>query len=322
MIDWHCIELHCHTNESDGDMTPTRLVDRASERGYEAIALTDHNTISGVEQAVEYGASRGLVVVKGIEWTTFWGHIVVTGGGSKLDWRTITPNNIDDCIAYAQEVGDMVTLAHPHRLGWPLCSCCHNDFDIARWQNIDAIEVWSHFNPHRDKASEQAIAQWQDLLCQGYRISALYGYDWHEPDLTPPIYAHTYLGCREVAPRSIVEAVKEGRTYVSTGLRLSVTLTVLGKTYTVGDTAEQGKGKLQLSITPDGNYYHIDGVEVRGIKIIGDDWCVVEPCDMSGGEWDVDVKGKFLRVELVGNVNGQEGLVAVTSPIWLDGAIA
>lgn len=318
MIDWHCIELHCHTVESDGDMTPDILVDRATERGYEAIALTDHNTVSGVEQAVEYGASRGLVVVKGIEWTTFWGHIVVTGGGSRLDWRTITPDNIDDCIAYAQEVGDMVTLAHPHRLGWPLCSCCHNDFDINNWHNIDAIEVWSHFNPHRDAASFQAINQWQNLLCQGYRISALYGYDWHEPDLTPSIYAHTYLGCREVEPKSIIEAVKEGRTYVSTGLRLSVTLTVQGETYIVGDTAQQGVGKLKLSITPDDNYYHVDGVEISEIKIIGDDWSVVEPCDMRGGEWSVDARGKFLRVELVGSVNGQDGLVAVTSPIWLE----
>ena len=316
MRDWRCIELHCHTTESDGDMTPTQLVDRALERGYEAIALTDHNTISGVETVVEYGASRGLVVVKGIEWTTFWGHIVVTGGGSKLDWRTITPDNIDDCLAYAQEVGDMV--AHPHRLGWPLCSCCHNDFKINDWQNIDAIEVWSHFNPHRDKASGQAIAQWQSLLCQGYRISALYGYDWHEPDLTPPIYAHTYLGCRELNPKSIVKAVKEGRTYVSTGLRLSVTLTVQGDTYTVGDTACQGVGKLKLQVEPDDNYYHVDGVEINEIKIIGEDWVLSAPCDMSGGEWEVNARGKFLRVELVGSVNGQQGLVAVTSPIWLE----
>ncbi len=318
MRDWRCIELHCHTTESDGDMTPTQLVDRALERGYEAIAITDHNTISGVETAVEYGASRGLVVVKGIEWTTFWGHIVVTGGGSKLDWRTITPGDIDACIAYAQEVGDMVTLAHPHRLGWPLCSCCHNDFKINNWHNVDAIEVWSHFNPHRDKASGQAIAQWQSLLCQGYRISALYGYDWHEPDLTPPIYAHTYLGCRELNPKSIIEAVKEGRTYVSTGLRLSLTLTVQGDNYTVGDRAEQGKGKLRLSITPDDNYYHVDGVEINEIKIIGEDWVLSAPCDMSGGEWEVNARGKFLRVELVGGVNGQQGLVAVTSPIWLE----
>ena len=318
MRDWHCIELHCHTTESDGDMTPTQLVDRALERGYEAIAITDHNTISGVETAVEYGASRGLVVVKGIEWTTFWGHIVVTGGGSKLDWRTITPDNIDACIAYAQEVGDMVTLAHPHRLGWPLCSCCHNDFKISDWRNIDAIEVWSHFNPHRDKASGQAIAQCQKLLCQGYRISALYGYDWHEPDLTPPIYAHTYLGCRELNPKSIIEAVKEGRTYVSTGLRLSVTLTVQGENYTVGDTARRGVGKLKLQVECDDNYYHVDGVEINEIKIIGDDWVLVEPCDNSGGEWEVNARGKFLRVELVGSVNGQQGLVAVTSPIWLE----
>ena len=54
------------------------------------------------------------------------------------------------------------------------------------------------------------------------------------------------------------------------------------------------------------------------IKIIGEDWVLSAPCDMSGGEWEVNARGKFLRVELVGSVNGQQGLVAVTSPIWLE----
>ena len=43
---WHKVELHTHTIASDGDMLPSDLVDNALDRKYEAIALTDHNTIN------------------------------------------------------------------------------------------------------------------------------------------------------------------------------------------------------------------------------------------------------------------------------------
>ncbi|MGN0771928.1 MAG: CehA/McbA family metallohydrolase [Christensenellales bacterium] len=317
MKDWLCVELHCHSVESDGDMTYKQLVDRAIERGYKAIALTDHNTVAGIRNTVEYGAARGLCVIAGIEWTTFWGHIVVTGGGSNLDWRTITPDNIDECIAYAQSTGDMVTLAHPHRPGWPLCSCCHNDFSISDWNDVDAIEVWSHFNPHKDHASIQAISQWHDLLCQGYRIAAVYGYDWHEPDFQPPVYAHTYVGCDRADCRSVIEAVKSGRTYVSLGLRLDLTFTVDGVSYCVGENAPCGKGVVRLDVIRDENYLYCGQVTVDSVNVIGDGWSRNFDCRTESGQWNIDAKGKFLRVEVNGSVSGERGLIAITSPIWL-----
>ena len=61
------IDLHTHSTCSDGILTPTALVDHAVERKLCAIALTDHDTVSGVSEAMNQGQLRGLEVIAGIE---------------------------------------------------------------------------------------------------------------------------------------------------------------------------------------------------------------------------------------------------------------
>ena len=48
------VDLHVHSNRSDGSFTPTQLVDYACEKGLAAFALTDHDTIDGLEEAERY----------------------------------------------------------------------------------------------------------------------------------------------------------------------------------------------------------------------------------------------------------------------------
>ena len=64
------IDLHSHTNESDGTYTPQELVDLAAERGLEALAISDHDTFAGYDQALPVARSRGLDLVCGIELST------------------------------------------------------------------------------------------------------------------------------------------------------------------------------------------------------------------------------------------------------------
>jgi len=48
------IDLHVHSNCSDGTFSPTQLVDYAMEKGLKAFALTDHDTVSGLDNAIRY----------------------------------------------------------------------------------------------------------------------------------------------------------------------------------------------------------------------------------------------------------------------------
>lgn len=63
------IDLHTHSNKSDGSMTPVELVRHAKEAGLSAISLTDHDCIDGVKEAVKEGERIGLEVVPGIEFS-------------------------------------------------------------------------------------------------------------------------------------------------------------------------------------------------------------------------------------------------------------
>jgi predicted metal-dependent phosphoesterase TrpH len=61
------IDLHSHTTESDGTLTPAELVSLAKGLGLSAIAITDHDTFAGYEKAEALAAAAGLDMLRGIE---------------------------------------------------------------------------------------------------------------------------------------------------------------------------------------------------------------------------------------------------------------
>jgi predicted metal-dependent phosphoesterase TrpH len=63
------IDLHLHTTASDGRSTPERLIERAARRGIRTCAVTDHDTVAGLERACLTGERVGVRVVAGIEIT-------------------------------------------------------------------------------------------------------------------------------------------------------------------------------------------------------------------------------------------------------------
>lgn len=61
------IDLHTHSHRSDGTSTPEELVEEARAAGLDVIAITDHDTTAGWEEAAKAGARHGVRVVRGIE---------------------------------------------------------------------------------------------------------------------------------------------------------------------------------------------------------------------------------------------------------------
>ncbi|WP_027208824.1 PHP domain-containing protein [Butyrivibrio hungatei] len=66
------IDLHTHSTYSDGTFSVEELIDRAHEKGLAAIALTDHDTVDGIDEAVKYAAEKypDLEVIPGVELST------------------------------------------------------------------------------------------------------------------------------------------------------------------------------------------------------------------------------------------------------------
>lgn len=61
------IELHCHSTQSDGDCTPTELVARAEALGLTSLAITDHDSVDGIEEAMEAARPLSLRLIPGVE---------------------------------------------------------------------------------------------------------------------------------------------------------------------------------------------------------------------------------------------------------------
>lgn len=61
------VDLHVHSNVSDGTLSPLEVVLHAKEKGLYAMALTDHDTIDGLDEAIEVGGLYQVEVVPGIE---------------------------------------------------------------------------------------------------------------------------------------------------------------------------------------------------------------------------------------------------------------
>jgi len=64
------IDLHAHTTFSDGEYSPEELIDMAISKNISALAITDHDTVDGLESAVEFAKNKDILVVPGIEFDT------------------------------------------------------------------------------------------------------------------------------------------------------------------------------------------------------------------------------------------------------------
>ncbi len=60
-------DLHTHSAASDGQYSPAQVVELARKAGVQCLALTDHDTVDGVEEAIQAGAQMGVHVLRGVE---------------------------------------------------------------------------------------------------------------------------------------------------------------------------------------------------------------------------------------------------------------
>lgn len=83
----HWCDLHTHSTASDGRLTPEALVEQAASLELQALALTDHDTVAGLDAAWTAAKRLGLAFIPGLELSTDWGkgecHIL----GYWLDYR-------------------------------------------------------------------------------------------------------------------------------------------------------------------------------------------------------------------------------------------
>lgn len=98
------VDLHLHTTASDGSFSPAELVAEAEEKDLAVIAVTDHDTVAGVSQALEAAEDKKVEVIPGIEFTTYVNSQRVDILGYDIDYEEEDLLNIINKLQNARKI--------------------------------------------------------------------------------------------------------------------------------------------------------------------------------------------------------------------------
>lgn len=310
-------ELHCHTVHSDGDFTVKELQEAAINDHLALIALTDHNTFSGCDELDD----SIVPAIRAIEWTTYFGHMLVLGAKEFVDWRDATPDNIDNKIKQVKAQGGLAGIAHPFQLGSPMCTGGRWEFNVRDRRNVDYIEIWHQEFSFANYENDKAVDFWTSLLDKGCHIAATYGRDWHRME-SGGHYGCTYVDIDgEINQQNAMTAIRMGKTVVSTGAKFFFRVHQKGNTYNIGETLRRGISIFSFFIdlhSREKNKGEED-IEYKTIRVITNGGACVMESAITERHVRIDLKrNHWYRAELWGTVNGIEKPLAITSPIYTD----
>ncbi|MDR2302476.1 MAG: CehA/McbA family metallohydrolase [Deltaproteobacteria bacterium] len=214
-------ELHSHTLHSDGTQTASQIAEQARQLGYRGLALTDHNTTSGQGECLSAATKRDLVFVNGLEWTTFFGHVLILNPADFPDWRGLGLGDLESRLRTVRKNNPqaLIGIAHPFIAGTIGCSGCGFEYPLKDWSLIDYLEVLSAPHLRNHERNDQAFKLWTDLLNMGVPMTAVAGGDWHQPlRRGQPLGATYVLGERDhLETKRFLSRLGRGQAAVSTG---------------------------------------------------------------------------------------------------------
>ena len=204
---WLRGNLHSHTTRSDGQSTPQQLIDHYAGRGYDFLAVTDHDIYTGAKEHRGWDRRR-MVLLPGNEVTANGPHIVHVGPGGYVKPDRLRQNAINRIASGS----GLAIIAHPN---WT------DDFDgtpiakMTEWIGYHGVEVFNGVIG-RLPGSRYASNKWDVLLSQGRRIWGFANDDTHADIDVACGWNVVYARRRSAA--AILEALALGRFYPSTGV--------------------------------------------------------------------------------------------------------
>ncbi|WP_067838940.1 CehA/McbA family metallohydrolase [Amphibacillus sediminis] len=311
--EWIAAELHAHTFHSDGKQTVPEMIQVAEQQGLDVLAITDHNTTSPLREMEEQRNHTSLQLLYGLEWTTFFGHILTFGYPTLTytDWRNIGPTDVHKGLEHIHRRGAVAGIAHPFRIGNPIGTGCHWEFTIKDINDFDFIEVWNGNHPSVSYYNHRAIEFWTELLNKGYRLPATAGRDWHHNDDQHSKYAITYVHMPQDSGRfrqDFLQSIREGRISISYYSVLSLEIEQSQQTYTIGDTVVKEESEVFCHLTMKGVPDHAE------YKLISNLGVIME--DIFKENVKVSLNSNLLTWIRAEMYNQQQELIAFTNPIY------
>ncbi|MCM1171065.1 MAG: PHP domain-containing protein [Clostridium sp.] len=133
------IDLHVHSNASDGSFTPSQVADLALDAGLRAIALTDHDTIDGISEIMNYTKDKPLEVVPGIELSCYYQNREVHILGFYVDYENPDLNRELSFLKEAREGRNIKMIELMQKDGLPIT------MEKLLHGNPDSVITRAHF---------------------------------------------------------------------------------------------------------------------------------------------------------------------------------
>lgn len=223
---WYAGDFHVHSRESgDASATFDEIVAFAREQGLDFVELSDHNTTSHLDW---YGdvqdRTADLLLIPGVEITTYVGHANAMGATSWIDHRIgVDGRTMEDVFDDALAAGALLAINHPEqRLGERCIGCgWDGDADPSRVVAVE-IQTGDAFGPP-GVLQPMTFAFWDDLVLAGHHVAAVGGSDDHEAGrgtggFSSPLGTPTTMVWAEaLSVDAIVDGVRRGRTVVLFG---------------------------------------------------------------------------------------------------------
>lgn len=153
-------DTHMHTNLGDGTASPARVIEEATRKGLQVIAITDHDHVEGAKRVTELAARQQcrLQVITGVEVSTRQGHLL----GLFVSKAPRALQSVEASIEAIKEQGGLVIIPHPLGRLVPSLSRAKIDALLNKDFPIDGIEI---YNPSPANAAMRstvrlANAQW------------------------------------------------------------------------------------------------------------------------------------------------------------------
>ena len=223
---WYRGDLHMHSGNSDGKCTAQsgnkvpcpvyRVVETATNKGLDFIALTDHNTTSQAEALRELQpAFDKILLVPGQEITTFYGHAGIFGLTGFVDFRMTNGSYAEaqNWMSTVNNSGGIISINHPGVPSGEDCMGCGWQIQNIPDKVITAVELLNGGSmKYSIEGSIEGWDQWHKMLNSGQHITAIGGSDDHHAENigTPA----TVIYMKELSVQGLLDGVRSGRVYV------------------------------------------------------------------------------------------------------------
>lgn len=113
-------DLHTHTTASDGLLSPAELVRLALAKGLTAVGITDHDTVAGLEEAINTGYTQGIIVIPGVELSTEWDEREIHILGYNIDWQNESLLSFLETMRQARRQRNLRMIVRLQELGYDI----------------------------------------------------------------------------------------------------------------------------------------------------------------------------------------------------------